>query len=93
MKDLPILREGKLAKITQISKEGKREREVSFIGRIIRVKGKDENQTITLRQTLEGIEVDKIFPVMSPIISSISLVTERKSLEKKAKKRKIRQKK
>lgn len=91
--ETPVLREGKLAKIVQKVVEGKKERGVSFIGRIIKVKGAGENQTITLRQTLEGIEVDRIFPVMSPTISSIVLVEERISAAKKAKKKKSSKKK
>lgn len=91
--NMPVLREGKLARVVQKVIEGKKERGVSFIGRIVKVKGAGENQTITLRQTLEGIGVDRIFPVMSPTISSIALVDERKSATKKAKKRKSSKKK
>lgn len=89
----PMLREGKLAKVVQKVVEGKKERGVSFIGRIIKVKGAGENQMITLRQTLEGVEVDRIFPVISPTIESIVLVEERKSATRKAKKRRTSKKK
>jgi len=89
----PMLREGKLAKVVQKVIDGKKERAVSFIGRVIKVKGAGENQTITLRQTLEGIEVDRIFPVMSPTITSIALVEEKKSATKKAKKKRVSKKK
>jgi len=89
----PMLREGKLAKVVQKVIDAKKERSVSFIGRIMKVKGSGSNQTITLRQTLEGVEVDRIFPVMSPTITSIALVEEKKSATKKAKKKRVAKKK
>ncbi|PIR79475.1 MAG: 50S ribosomal protein L19 [Candidatus Levybacteria bacterium CG_4_10_14_0_2_um_filter_36_16] len=82
-----MLREGKLLKITQKIIEGKRERSVPFTGRIIKVKGKGSNMTITVRQTLEGIEVDRIFPILSPTIIGIQIIEETKQAAKRASKK------
>ena len=86
------IREGKLIKVSQRVVEGKKERIVSFIGRVMKVKGSGVNKTITVRQNIEGVDVDRIFPVASPTISGIALIEEKKSLAKKASKKKSKKK-
>ena len=85
MLDLPQLREGKIVRVLQKVIEGKRERNVPFEGKILKVRGSGVNMMITVRQTLEGIDVEKIFPVSLPTLVKIELVEEKKrSLSKKA---------
>ncbi len=78
------LKEGQNVRVIQKVIEGKRERNVPFVGVILSVKGAGSNQMITVRQQLEGVGVDRIFPVMSPTLVKIELVEEKKG--KKAKK-------
>ncbi len=87
MQDL-ALREGKQVRVVQKVVEGKRERNVPFVGLILRVRGQGINKMITVRQNLEGIDVERIFPISSPTITKIELVEEkaRKAGGKKKKK-------
>ncbi len=76
---------GDVIKISQKIQEGKKERIVPFKGQLIRIKGSGSNRMITLRQNLEGIEVDRMFPVYSPTIIATELVAKPKKKVKKAK--------
>src|SRR3989344_3839833 len=82
MIDLPQLREGQLFRVSQKMTEGKRERNVPFIEKLLKVRGIGVNQTITIRQNLEGIDDDKIFPTALPTITKIEIVEQVKSLIK-----------
>ncbi len=81
MSDLDI-RPKNVVKISQKMTEGKRERVISFIGEVIKSRGKGENKMITVRQSIDGVEVDRILPVMHPSLVTIELI------QKKAKKKK-----
>ena len=82
MIDLPQLREGQLVRVFQKMTEGKRERNVPFAGKLLKVRGIGVNQTITIRQNLEGIDVDKIFPTALPTITKIEVMEQVRSLIK-----------
>ena len=90
MDGIELIREGKLIKVSQKILEGKKERIVNFQGRVLKVRGKDENKTITVRQYLDGVGVDRIFPVSSPTITKFVIVEETKNKEKKASKKKTK---
>lgn len=76
------LREGQFVKVVQKITEGKRERMVPFTGKIMKVKGRMENMMITVQTALEGVLVERIFPVMSPTIAKIELMVEKKETKK-----------
>ena len=82
-------RVGDFVKVSQKITEGKKQRVVFFKGQIIRMKGKAENKTITVRQNMEGIYVDKIFPVCTPSVVGIVFEAHPKKRMKKAKLLKI----
>lgn len=94
MQDIPQLREGQLIRVFQKITEGKRERNVPFEGKLIKVHGAGLNRMITVRQNLEGIDVDKIFPTALPTITKIEVLEQVRSLvkgqPKKAKSKKTR---
>lgn len=69
---------GDTIKVTQKVKDGKRERLVPFKGLLMRVRGKDENRMITVKAVLDGVEVDRIFPVNNPTITEINTVEKPK---------------
>jgi large subunit ribosomal protein L19 len=75
--DLQQLREGQNVRVIQKVTEGKRGRNVPFVGKLLKVRGSGVNKTITVKQTLEGVDVEKIFPVMSPILVSIEIIVEK----------------
>ncbi len=86
--DLQI-REGNLIKVSQKATEGKGKRLTSFVGKVMKVKGSGINQMITVRNTFDKIDVDRIFPIASPTIESIQIV----ELKPKVTKKKPRKKK
>lgn len=81
------LREGQMVRVFQKLVEGKRERNVPFPGRIMKVRGSGINKTITVKQTLEGVEVERIYPIASPTITKIELVVEKEKKKGTARKK------
>lgn len=70
--DLPTLATGMEVEVHQIIKEGEKERIQMFKGLIISMRGKSAlDKVITVRANLDGIGIEKIFPVNSPYISKI----------------------
>ena len=65
---------GDIIRVSQKVKDGKRERVVPFQGTLMRIKGKDENKMITVRTVLDGVEVDRIFPINLPSLTEIKVV-------------------
>lgn len=82
--DISTLKPGQTIKVYQKIKETNSKGEVKeriqiFEGLIIaRRHGNEAGGTITVRKISEGVGVEKIFPIHSPIISKIELVKEAK---------------
>ena len=75
LKKNPEIRPGDTIKVYQKIKEGDKERIQIFEGLVIaRKHGKGISATITVRKTVEGIGVERIFPVHSPSIEKIEVV-------------------
>src|ERR1700752_906878 len=55
--------------------EGNRERIQVFQGAVIRRQGSGARETFTVRKVSFGVGVERTFPVHSPIISKIDVVT------------------
>ena len=55
--------------------EGTRERTQLFQGVVIRRKGSGVRETFTVRKVSFGVGVERTFPVHSPIVSTIEVVT------------------
>jgi large subunit ribosomal protein L19 len=76
-KDLPELRTGMEVEVHQLIKEGEKERIQIFKGIIISMKGKTElEKTITVRADVEGIGIEKIFPIASPFVAKIVVLRQ-----------------
>lgn len=70
--DNPILETGMEVEVHQIIKDGEKERIQLFRGLIISMRGKTAlDKVITVRADIEGIGIEKIFPINSPYISKI----------------------
>ena len=73
--NLPDIRPGDTVRIHQKIKEGDKEKIQMFEGLVIaRKHGKEIGSTITVRKTVSGIGVEKIFPLHSPIIEKIEIL-------------------
>jgi len=78
-KKVPDVRPGDTIKVHQRVKEGGKERIQIFEGVVIaRKHGKGISSTIKVRKVVEGVGVEKIFPVHSPSISKIEIVKSSK---------------
>lgn len=80
LKQLPDICPGDTVRVHQKIKEGSKERIQIFEGLVIaRKHGKGISSTITVRKVVEGIGVERIFPVHSPLISKIEIVSSGKT--------------
>ena len=77
-KDLPTLKIGDNVKIGVKIIEGNKERIQFYEGTIIAKKNSSINLTITVRKTLQGIGIERIFLVHSPKLDSIIVLRSSK---------------
>src|ERR1700744_4742746 len=73
--DIPDFRPGDTLKVHVRVVEGNRERVQIFQGIVIRRQGGGGRETFTLRKVGFGVGVERTFPVHTPIISKIEIVT------------------
>jgi large subunit ribosomal protein L19 len=77
-KEIPILRIGDNVKVGVKIIEGERERVQFYEGTIIAKKNSSINTTLTVRKTLQGIGIERIFLIYSPKIDSITVLRSSK---------------
>ena len=73
--DVPDFAPGDLVKVHVRVVEGNRERVQVFQGAVIRRQGSGVRETFTVRKVSFGVGVERTFPVHSPIVSLIEVVT------------------
>ncbi len=73
--DIPDFRPGDTVKVHARIKEGEKERIQVFQGVVIRKRKGNTGATFTVRKISYGVGVEKIFPLHSPNIDKIELVT------------------
>ena len=73
--DLPHFNAGDTVKVHVKIKEGEKERIQAFQGVVISKRKGTSNATFTVRKVSYGIGVERIFPMHSPIISKIEVIT------------------
>jgi len=73
--DLPNFRPGDTVKVHVKIKEGEKERIQAFQGVVISKRKGATNATFTVRKVSYGIGVERIFPMHSPVIDRVEVVT------------------
>jgi len=76
--DLPRFKAGDTVKVHVRIIEGEKERIQVFQGTVIRVKRGTTNSTFVVRKISNGIGVERVFPLHSPFIEKIEVVSEGK---------------
>ena len=80
IKQMPEIKPGDTIKVHQKIKEGDKERIQIFEGVVIAKKhGTGISSMITVRKVVDGVGVERIFPVHSPWISKIEIVKHGKT--------------
>jgi len=72
--DIPVFRAGDTLRVNVRVVEGEKERLQAFEGVCIARRGAGVNETFTVRKVSNGVGVERIFPVHSPMIGEITVV-------------------
>ena len=73
--DIPDFKPGDTVRVHARIKEGEKERIQVFQGVVIRKRKGNTGATFTVRKVSYGIGVERIFPLHSPIIDKVEIVT------------------
>lgn len=76
--DLPIFKAGDTVKVHVKVREGEKERIQIFQGVVIARKHGGIRETVTVRKISGGIGVERIFPLHSPIVDKVELISQGK---------------
>ena len=76
--DIPEFRGGDTVRVHVRIKEGEKERIQVYEGVVLRRRGGGAGETFTVRKISYGVGVERIFPVHSPAIDRVEVVTRAK---------------
>lgn len=76
--DLPQFKAGDTVKVHTRILEGGKERIQMFQGAVLRVRRGTTNATFTVRKVSDGVGVERIFPLHSPYLERIEVLSEGK---------------
>ena len=72
--DMPAFRAGDTLRVNVRIKEGEKERIQAFEGVCLRRHNAGAKSTFTVRKVSNGIGVERIFPVNSPLLESVTVI-------------------
>jgi large subunit ribosomal protein L19 len=72
--ELPDLRVGDLVRIGVSIQEGNKQRIQPFEGTVIAKHQAGADSTITVRKTLQGVGVERVFPLYAPCVANIQIL-------------------
>lgn len=75
-KDLPVINVGDFVKMRVKVKEAEKMRIHPFEGTIIKITGRGSKGTFTVRKISFGEGVERIFPIHSPVIESLQIISK-----------------
>jgi large subunit ribosomal protein L19 len=76
--DLPELRPGDTVNVHVVVREGNKERIQVFKGDVIQTRGAGLKASVTIRKISNGVGVERIFPLHSPLVARFEVVREGK---------------
>lgn len=76
--DMPVFHPGDTLLVKVKIKEGDKERVQPFEGTVIKMRGSGVQATFTMRKVSYGVGVERIFPLNSPALDSIKVLTKGK---------------
>ncbi len=76
---------GDLIKVHQKITEGEKTRTQIFQGVVIKIKGRGENKTFTVRKLVGSVAIERIYPLMSPNIQKIEVKAHSKKKIRRSK--------
>lgn len=77
-KEIPALRPGETVRVHVKVVEGEKERTQVFEGIVIGLSGSGNRATFTVRKVSYGVGVERIFPIHSPRIDRVEIVSRGK---------------
>ena len=83
LRNVPPFRAGDTVRVSVRVKEGEKERLQAFEGVVIARRGSGVSATFTVRKISNGIGVERIFPLHSPMLGDVAVV--RRGLVRRAK--------
>lgn len=77
-KEIPLFKAGDSVKVHVRIKEGEKERTQIFEGTVIKMHRGGVRSSFTVRKVSYGVGVERIFPIYSPVVQQIELVSSGK---------------
>lgn len=74
--DIPGFRSGDTVKVHLRIVEGEKERIQMFQGNVIRIQRGTTGATFTVRKVSDGVGVERIFPLHSPFLERVEIITQ-----------------